>query len=354
MGIPNIPGKTPTKLPSVAEPPLVTNPAEVVELLFSTMVLYGSTGSRKTSQLGDFAKYIYEKTGKTTRLISADGGGYGPVQNYVNAGIIEPWRLVEEPNPKSALMKASRGAWPEKLVNGLNVNNRIIEPSRGARREALKAVGAYAIEGWTSIASLLMRDSVSKGQKISEDVVGQFVEEGETFGAPARSHYGFVQNLTLDYIRNFSSLQVERVCYTALEGKGEDKITNKLEYGPMVAGKAITAAIPQYVGDCLHFEDYTIEVGVDKDSKAKLLETGVRAWFQQHPDPQTGVNWPAKSRLIPSKFLEFREKMGKYGYFNLNEKGLGEYLRLQDDLLRSSSEDLRRWKEEVDKKRNGS
>jgi hypothetical protein len=137
-----------------------------------------------------------------------------------------------------------------------------------------------------------------------------------------------------------------------LEGKGEEKITNKLEYGPQVAGKAITAAVPQYVGDCLHFEDFVVDKGVDKDTKAKLVEVGVRAWFQQHPDPQTGVTWPAKSRLIPAKFIEFRKRMGENGYFSLNEKGLHDYLRVQDELLRSGSEDLRRWKDEIDKKRN--
>lgn len=56
-------------------PPLVVDPALVGEMLHNTLVCYGPTGSRKTSQIGEFAKYIYEKTGKVTRLVSTDGGG---------------------------------------------------------------------------------------------------------------------------------------------------------------------------------------------------------------------------------------------------------------------------------------
>src|SRR6266566_2598144 len=80
-----------------ANPPLVVDPALVGEMLHNTMVLYGPTGSRKTSQIGEFAKYIYEKTGKITRLVSTDGGGWAPIQDLINAGVIDAWRLVDEP-----------------------------------------------------------------------------------------------------------------------------------------------------------------------------------------------------------------------------------------------------------------
>jgi hypothetical protein len=335
-------------------PPLVVNPGETSALLFNTMVVYGPTGSRKTSQIRAFAKYIYEKTGKKTRLITMDGGGYGTAQDYVNAGIIEPWRLVEEANPKVAIIKASRGAWPEKLVGGLRTSSNLIEVPKGQAAKHLKDVGAYVIEGWYSIAMAVIRDAVSKGTKISEEIVGRFTESlngdgnsSESFGAPSRSHYGFVQNFTLDYIRNFSALPLERVMYTSLEGKGEDKIDKTLKYGPAVAGGAITAAIPAYVGDCIHFEDYV------KDTKTQEME--VRAWFQQHPDAENPrAIWPAKARIIPSRIQEFKSKMGKDGYFVLgdnSEPDLGTYLRVQDEMLASSTDEIVQWKKMIDEKR---
>ena len=366
MGLPiKVSPVGPTKaaiISGLPEPPRVSDPDAALELLLNTMVLYGPTGTRKTSQIGEFSKYIYEKTGKITRLITMDGGGYGSIQDFVNAGIIEPWRLVEEENPKVALVKASKGAWPKSTKNGLR-QGAVVEPTREQRPQVLKDVGAYAIEGWASICKAVMRDAVSKGQKVSEDIVGKFTETSdmgsETFGAPARSHYGFVQNLLLDLIRNFSSLPTERTLYTSLEGKGEDRLTKTLQYGPEAAGQAITAAIPTYVGDCLHFEDFTEDGGVDpNNTKQKLVLPQVRAWFTQHPDSSTGVMWPAKVRLIPARLKEFRERIGKSGYFILRDvlnpkegqATLYDYLKLQDEMLTSGSDEARKFKEMCDEK----
>ena len=321
MGIP-MKGAAVAPTEPATSPALVVNPGLVAEMLFSTMVLYCPTGSRKTSQCGEFAKYIYEKTGKKTRMITMDGGGYGPVQDLVSAGIIDVWRMVEEENPKIALVKASRGAWPLKIVNGLRVGN-IAEPMRSNRASALKDVGGDIVESWASIAKAVMRDAVAKGQKINEDVVSKFTEEEaglgeESFGAPSRGHYGFAQNFILDIIRNFGGLPVERVCHTSLEGKGEDRLTKALQYGPEAAGSAITASIPQYVGDCLHFEDFIESKGTDPNNPSqKLIEESVRVWFLKHPDIQTGTYWPAKARLVPSKVPEFKKRMGEQGYFIL-------------------------------------
>ena len=334
-------------------PPSVVDPALVGELLHNTLVLYGPTGSRKTSQIGEFAKYIYEKTGKVTRLVSTDGGGWAPIQDLINAGIIDAWRLTDEPQLLNAITAASRGAWPKNLKNGIRTPGAVFVPSPAQLATELKGVGAYAVEGWFSIASAVMRFLVSQGRKINEDVVSKFTETSDfgefSFGAPSRGHYGFVQSFILDVIRNFSSLPVERVLYTSLEGKGEDKLTKGLQYGPAVAGSAITAAIPQYVGDCLHFEDFTEEGGTDPaNPKQKLIETKVRAWFQSHPDTQTGVMWPAKARLVPSKVPEFKKLMGAQGYFILGEKSIRDYLLAQDKLLAASSDEARAWKEKID------
>ncbi len=335
---------------STNQPPSVMNPEVVGEMLFNTMVLYGPTGSRKTSQIRDFARYVYEKTGKKTRLLTTDGGGYGTAQDYINAGIIDVWRLVEEKSPLTALTHASRGVWPARLINGIRQEDSYL---RG--KDSLQDVGAYAVEGWFSISQLLMGDLVGQGRKINEDVVSKWTEKSPagdvSYGAPSRGHYGFVQRFLLDMIRDFSALSLERVLYTSLEGKGEDKLTKALTYGPATAGGAITAAIPQYVGDCIHFEDFQVDKGTDKDSGLKLKDTQVRAWFTSHPDPQTGVMWPAKCRIIPSKVEEFKKLMGESGYFNLNQKGLYEYLSAQDSLLTAGTQEIIEWKAKVDEAR---
>lgn len=331
--------------------PLVFDPALVAEMLFNTICLYGPTGTRKTSQIGAFAKYIYGKTGKQTRLISADGGGWAPVQDLINAGIIEAWRVTDEKEFLSAIRAAAAGAWPKLMKNGIRIPGPVVVPSD--KHKSLKDIGAYAVEGFASIASAVMGDTVDKGRKINEDVVSKFGESGDfgeySFGAPSRGHYGFAQRFILDMIKGFTGLPVDRTCFTSLEGKGEDKISKQTVYGPATAGGAITASVPQYVGDCLHFEDFYVEAGKDPENdKQTLKELRIRAWFQQHPDTATGVMWPAKCRLVPSKVQAFKDIMGKQGYFDLNKFTLLEYLQTQDDMLSSSSNEAREWKAAID------
>lgn len=335
-------------------PPTVADPALVAEMLFNTMVLYGPTGTRKTSQIGEFAKYIYKTTGKQTRMISADGGGWAPVQDLINAGIIEAWRITDEENLLSAIRSCGAGAWPKLMKNGIRVSGPVAIPQN--KHKALKDVGAYAVEGWASIASGVMGDSVDKGRKINEDIVSKFSERGDfgefSFGAPSRGHYGFAQRFILDMIKGFTGLPVDRTLFTSLEGKGEDKISKQTVYGPATAGGAITASIPQYVGDCLHFEDFYVDAGVDPtNEKQTLKELRVRAWFQQHPDTATGVMWPAKCRLVPSKVQAFKDLMGKQGYFDLNKLSIMDYLQAQDEMLSSSSDEAREWKAAIDAER---
>lgn len=336
-----------------ANPPMetVADPAAVAMMLFNTMVLYGPTGTRKTSQIGEFAKYIYEKTGKMTRLISADGGGWAPVQDLINAGIIEAWRATDEPDFLSAIKACAAGAWPKLHANGIRVPGPVVVP--GDKHKALKDVGAYAVEGWASISNAAMGTLVDRGQKVNEDVVSKFTETGDfgsfSFGAPSRGHYGFAQRFILDMIKGFTGLPVDRTLFTSLEGKGEDRISKQTVYGPAAAGGAITASIPQYVGDCLHFEDFYEDAGVDPtNDKQKLKELRIRAWFQQHPDLTTGVLWPAKCRLVPSKVQAFKAIMGKQGYFDLNTLTVKDYLQAQDDMLSSSTNEAREWKAAMD------
>ncbi len=59
----------------------------------NTHLIYGESGTFKTTAIGFFAEYIWRKYGKRTRLVSADGGGWFPVQKYVDAGIIEPYSV---------------------------------------------------------------------------------------------------------------------------------------------------------------------------------------------------------------------------------------------------------------------
>ena len=67
-------------------------------------IIYGPSGSLKTTAVKHFARYIYEVTGRATLLLSMDGGGWDPCTPEVAAEIIYPYRCNME-IPLSTLRK---------------------------------------------------------------------------------------------------------------------------------------------------------------------------------------------------------------------------------------------------------
>ncbi len=302
----------------------------MLERRAATSLSYGSTGTYKTHNIGLFARYQYEKTGKPIRLISADSGGWEPIQEYIEAGIIHPLHVAECPDLLGLLVQLCRGYWPDtkgQMVKG--------------EQNGIENISGYAVEGVTTIAQLLMMHFAMKGQKINEDVVGMFTEAGIKFGANPRSHYGFIPQQVYGMLTDLGTLPVERVLITAHEGKGQDEFSKQLVYGPAAVGLAATNRIPPYVGDLLHYDTVEAVVGGQKT-------TEVRAYFKSHPDPVTRVLWPSKVRLNPSMIPALNEKWPD-GYITLElERGIDQYFRFQDEQKGKSLEKISKFKSEVD------
>src|SRR5437899_6890085 len=75
-------------------------------------LIIGSTGSGKTINIGEVAKYILLKYGKLTRMASTDPSGAGPLNGEVKAGKIEFWPVHAWPRPIEAMYKSTKGYWP--------------------------------------------------------------------------------------------------------------------------------------------------------------------------------------------------------------------------------------------------
>lgn len=339
------------------------------------ILVYGSTGSFKTVQLLFLAKYAYRKWGKTTRLASVDGGGWKPLDPAVDAGLIEAWGVSALENPRSVLRKLSQGYWPKKTVVGTETKL-ILSLDRA---ETQSKIGVVALEGLTSIANIIMRDALNKQLVVSGDQKGEkgaitftekvdIVELGkpltkeEKYSFPTQGNYNDAQKGTYDFVTNLKSLPVPIVYVTALETRGEEEDTKKTIIGPAVVGKAVTAQVGSWVGDQIHMEDYFVNVpdptdkppaGTDpKLYRARMMqETRVRAWFIRHPDPLTGMLFPAKPRLAPDQIPALLEVFpGGYFVPTVNE-GLDVYLDTVDSLQRKSSQGLKEWMAEQDRVR---
>jgi len=322
--------------------------------------VYGSTGSRKTTQGKWFAHYIARTTGKATALLSMDGGGWGPCQPEIDAGMIVPFFCDSTIVPLAILRKVSQGYWPKDLADPYS--------AQGLTRLNYDLIGGMIVEGWTSITSAAMRYLPDTNKNVGgEDraklggfynqVVIDGVSQQESFMSSTRGDYGFVQNFLYGLVMNFNSLPLRYVLYTALESKTEDDDRSTI-YGPAISGKKATSQCGSWVGDLIHAQDYSIEriekvpdpTDKSKLVDQKLLDTVVRFYYKKHPDPATGILFPAKPRVTPEKVKEL-ERRFPGGYFESDDSGgLDRYLATVDELAAGQADTLQGWRQRADEK----
>lgn len=329
-------------------------------------VIYGGTGTRKTTQVKRFAHYIAKKTGKATLLLSTDGGGWAPCQPEIDAGMISPYRCETANLPLVLLRKISQGYWPEnpEETNPGKINLVPMDCDK---------FGGLAVEGWSSISNVVMRYLPDKGISVggenrknanSNMAFNQRVQvngewQAEEFGSSTRGDYGFVKNYLYGFVMNCNALPLEYVLHTALEAKTEDDDRTTIN-GPMIAGKKATSECGAWVGDMIHAQDYpkvTKHQVPDPSDPKKMIETDiidmtVRFHFKKHLDPTTGIPFPAKPRVTPEQLMAM-DKRFPGGYFEPTADGVNAfdaYLETIDELAKGQSDSLTGWRERMDAK----
>lgn len=234
-----------------------------------TIALYGDSGSGKTTQIGVYAKYIYQSTGKRTRLLAADLGGFDSIDSLVRLGIIEPIIYDAQANDP----------W-------LWVNQSVETRSDG--------VGLYAFDSGTSMGEALL-SSCAKLSANGEDIGGRpapkfVINKGKQsqlkIGSNVDSHYMTVQGFMRDAIARSTWLADQAdVLWTFGLYKGEDQ-TSQVIYGPQLAGKALTSLMPKWF-------KYTFPLVRDVVAG---LPTKHRLLLQLQPDQNGMATYYANSR----------------------------------------------------------
>ena len=349
-----------------------------------SILLYGVTGSFKTSQIPFLARYIYEKYHKITRVIytgASDGGLTAPEEK---AGLIESFRLGLRDAPASVIRRLAKGNWPRVVEDKGVLKLQLVEPNA----ETWKRVGAIVLDSLGMGADEVMRDAVDRGRPMAQEVVTPFTEKieivsaqgqvssfEEKFAAPAKAHYGFGQNYAVGIINAMSSLPVEIVMFTTMEKKveEEDSSGRNTIYGPDLPGNKLTPKVGGLVGDLIHMDQYFVSTAVpdidpatnrqrmitDPVSKrttpvtTTVLLPKTRAYFVKHPDSKTGITFPAKPRLPSVKWPDLLKKW-PLGYFEPQiDKGLDEYLKVIDELEAGATDGAREWRERIDQAMKG-
>lgn len=312
-----------------------------------TILMYGDSGGTKTSQCYHMAKWVYEKTGKKTRWISADGGGWAPIEDggLRASGVVEAFDISKRKLAFADVRRLSQGYWPAvKRIKGvphLFLTN--IDECK-PENQGWDKVGLVVVEGIFSIGKLLLGHMQSADETLGYTRPYTIEEDGVVIGGSDKGHYNIVQGeLYKLIVQGFSTLPVPLVVYTSIIGKGEKKRTSESIYGPQAAGSAITDEVPTWVGDCLHL------------ARQKVMKKGsdtvkeiVVAWFRNHPDKQTGVDYLAKSRMVPELYPRLLEFFPN-GFVPLSyDKGIRDYMNVLTKLEAGGAKMNRKWKEEVD------
>ncbi len=267
-------------------------------------LLYGETGSGKTSQLSEIARWLWESLGWRTRLVTGDSGD-GPFGNLTDpGGPVESLDLAQvvmhtKYSPMTILNALADSYWPKQDPNsGAYTFTKFVDPT----------VQCYMFEGFQAFADLVMQDHVNTGRQIAEDVVGKtpltmpvIGPDGKELalnfstGQPGRAHYNHVQRyLAADWLPRTRALPVKLTFFTSHESDGKDDTTDAPILGPALIGQKGVGSLPQKFQDCIHL---VRDIVVNPQTKKSTMT--YRAWFQKHPQLGPGGSittkmWPAK------------------------------------------------------------
>jgi hypothetical protein len=275
-------------------------------------IIYGATGSTKTSRLGDVAEYVWRKYRQRSRLVTADSGGYEAIEALVRTkdnpdGIIDVFALGQHrTNLYESMEKLTLGWWPE---NRDDPQSKLLPPSQNG----LADVGAYLIEGLTSWCELMMRTNLTDLKNInvprSDNEKSNLLSSGEfQHRFASQTDYGSIQQIIAEFVRNTGMLPVRKVVWTALEQRGEDD-QKKPVYGPDIIGKKATGQCGPWFGNFLHLDFITVTEKVKSPLGTGDIDTQVPKPFlflRQHIDPTDPfkIPWPAKTRASKAHWNE--------------------------------------------------
>lgn len=327
---------------------------------FKADLFYGASGTTKTSNIGRAALYILKKYGKRTRLVSADGGGWEPIDPLVQEGIVIPWAIRLRQHRVETMDKACQGYWPRDVENPLSVlepptvrsytaechrcrvdgkptvifgpasttptnlicpkckatiGTREIDVHISEKQHAnpandLRDIGLVAYEGLTSFGDSVLEYLMATKASLSQDPSYNWTDGSSVYSGGNMTYYGFVQNRLYEWVHKTHMIPfVEKVIWTALEGKGEEEATKVPIFGPAIAGKKATGKAPQWFGNTLHFESVQeVTATMDENKQVRVINKPVM-YLRNHAEPISKVPFQCKTRAPFQLYHELPEFM---------------------------------------------
>lgn len=213
-----------------------------------TILMYSRSRGGKTSLIGELAEQVKTKLNLKSLVYSIDKGGTGPLQPYIDLGIVDlieqedtdPWYFM---NMAAKGMVRSGATWVQAKIEDY---------------------GMVAFESMTGFADAFMNslaEKAAQGVNIGGQANISFVIQGDAnqslkIGGSNMAHYNVVQTRILDEVWKSQKLNVPYIVWTASASKEDDTNAGGKVIGPQVVGKALTAELPRHFDltfrlDCL-------------------------------------------------------------------------------------------------------
>lgn len=194
------------------------------------ILIYGGSGEGKSTLIGEYAKWLYKTKKLKTRLYAADKGGFVTLQPLIDVGVVlteelsgDPWIWIN--NATRGNVRDEKGNW----VSGIK-----------------DEIGCYAFDGMAGISEALglnISEQAVKGVKIG---MSAFVFNAGALKIATidQGHYNIIQQRMLAEIWQSQTLPGTLI-WTAPVKKDESDTAAQV-LGPLLFGKALTAAIPRW------------------------------------------------------------------------------------------------------------
>lgn len=250
-------------------------------------LVYGRSGSGKTTWWMTIAKYLWLTQQKKTRCYLGDGGG---ATISINGGeeFVEVYPYTSRVNPFETVAAITSGDWP---VDPESSTTQLLQPTL----DEWAHIGLVVFEGLTVMGDYIMgsqkgglADRMARGEILNNDTSFRLKDGSLQVGGNARSHYMLGQRTMWEAVGRTESIPVP-VIWTAHERKaGEDESSKESIIGPDIVGQALTAKIGACFGYAVHLHP------VHATKKTKDATTGgtveqmaleYRAYTQDHYDP---------------------------------------------------------------------
>jgi hypothetical protein len=271
------------------------------------IAIFSEWGLGKTALIAEIARFLNMKV----RLYTAEH--YKTVQDSIDEGIVEVWKVNTRPYPFETLRKAADGYWPE---NPKDPASPLVAPDPETFSNYIRAY-----EGMGTFAKYIVSNHHEGGlldRAGRGDIIGPVQEhiqfqDGETgIGGMCWAHYNIAQNEILGLVQR-SQKYPGYVIWTSHEDDG--KVKGKAPVmGPEVIGSQVTSIIGREFSDVWHISGFPTDYLQEDGTVRRITER--RLYLKDHILTEGGLVYKSKN----SAGLRVQDKVPDY--INMSKNGL--------------------------------